>query len=36
MQTHTHRHFNGNCGEAFRFYADTLGGRIGFAMTGST
>jgi hypothetical protein len=23
MQTHTHLHFNGNCGEAFRFYAET-------------
>jgi PhnB protein len=33
MQTHTHLHFNGNCGEAFRFYAETLGGRIVFAMT---
>jgi PhnB protein len=33
MQTLPHLHFKGNCGEAFRFYADTLGGRIAFAMT---
>jgi PhnB protein len=33
MQTHAHLHFKGNCREAFNFYADTLGGRIVFAMT---
>ena len=33
MQTHVHLHFKGNCREAFDFYADTLGGRIVFAMT---
>ncbi len=33
MHTSAHLHFKGNCREAFRFYADTLGGRIVFAMT---
>ena len=33
MQTLPHLHFKGNCSEAFRFYAETLGGRIAFAMT---
>jgi PhnB protein len=33
MQTHTHLHFNGNCAEAFRFYARALNGHIAFALT---
>ena len=33
MQTSTHLHFNGNCREAFDFYARTLGGKIVLAMT---
>jgi PhnB protein len=33
MNTGTHLHFRGNCREAFRFYAEALGGRIVFAMT---
>jgi PhnB protein len=33
MQTGTHLHFNGNCREAFDFYASTLGGKIVFSMT---
>jgi PhnB protein len=33
MQTSTHLHFNGNCREAFKFYAETLGGHITFALT---
>jgi PhnB protein len=33
MQTSTHLHFNGNCREAFDFYARTFGGKIVFAMT---
>ena len=33
MQTHAHLHFKGNCREAFNFYADTLGGKIVFALT---
>jgi PhnB protein len=33
MQTSTHVHFKGNCSEAFRFYAETFGGKIMFAMT---
>jgi PhnB protein len=33
MQTSTHLHFNGNCREAFDFYARTLGGKIVFSMT---
>jgi PhnB protein len=33
MQAHAHLHFNGNCREAFNFYAHTLGGKIVFAMT---
>ena len=33
MSTITHLHFNGNCKEAFDFYAATLGGRIVFSMT---
>jgi PhnB protein len=31
--TTPHLHFQGNCREAFEFYAATLGGRIVFAMT---
>jgi PhnB protein len=33
MQTIPHLHFKGNCREAFKFYAETLGGKIVFAMT---
>ena len=33
MQTGPHLHFKGNCGEAFKFYAETFGGNIEFAMT---
>lgn len=33
MQTIPHLHFKGNCSEAFRFYAETLDGKIVFAMT---
>jgi PhnB protein len=33
MQTAPHLHFNGNCAEAFRFYADTFGGKVVFSMT---
>jgi PhnB protein len=33
MQTGTHLHFNGNCREAFDFYASTFGGKIVFSMT---
>jgi PhnB protein len=33
MQTSTHLHFNGNCREAFDFYARTFNGKIVFAMT---
>ena len=33
MQTAPHLHFRGNCSEAFKFYAETFGGRIEFAMT---
>jgi PhnB protein len=33
MQTAPHLNFNGNCAEAFRFYAETLGGRIVFSLT---
>jgi PhnB protein len=33
VQTNPHLHFQGNCIEAFRFYADTFGGRIEMAMT---
>ena len=33
MQAIPHLHFKGNCGEAFGFYAKTLGGRIAFSMT---
>jgi len=32
-QTGPHLHFKGNCGEAFKFYAETFGGKIEFAMT---
>lgn len=32
-QTGPHLHFQGNCREAFDFYARTLGGKIVFAMT---
>jgi len=31
--TLTHLHFQGNCSEAFKFYAATFGGRIVFSMT---
>jgi PhnB protein len=33
MQTSTHLNFKGNCREAFKFYAETLGGRIVASMT---
>jgi len=33
MLTAAHLHFKGNCAEAFRFYAETFGGKIVFAMT---
>ncbi|HYL02251.1 MAG TPA: VOC family protein [Steroidobacteraceae bacterium] len=33
MQTATHLHFKGNCSEAFKFYAETFGGQIVFALT---
>jgi PhnB protein len=33
MHTSTHLHFRGNCQEALRFYSETLGGRIVFAMS---
>jgi PhnB protein len=33
MHTSAHLHFKGDCREAFSFYAEVLGGRIGFAMT---
>ena len=33
MQPSTHLHFNGNCREAFDFYARTFGGKIVFSMT---
>ena len=33
MQTSPHLHFKGSCSEAFKFYAETFGGRIVFAMT---
>jgi PhnB protein len=33
MQTAPHLHFNGTCSEAFRFYAETFGGKIVFSMT---
>jgi PhnB protein len=33
MHTAAHLHFKGNCREAFRLYAEVLGGRIVFAMT---
>lgn len=35
VHTHTgpHLHFNGNCSQAFKFYAETLGGRVVFSMT---
>ncbi len=33
MHTCAHLHFKGNCREAFRFYAEVLGGRIVLAMT---
>ena len=33
MITSVHLHFKGTCREAFRFYAEVLGGRIVFAMT---
>jgi PhnB protein len=33
MQTSPHLNFKGNCLEAFKQYAEILGGRIGFSMT---
>jgi PhnB protein len=33
MQASPHLHFEGNCREAFDFYATTFRGRIAFAMT---
>jgi PhnB protein len=33
MPTMPHLHFNGNCREAFEYYARTLGGRIEFVLT---
>ena len=33
MVTSPHLHFKGNCGEAFKFYADTFGGKIAFSLT---
>jgi PhnB protein len=33
MQTAAHLQFKGRCREAFRFYAETLGGRIAFELT---
>ena len=33
MKTAPHLHFQGNCAEAFKFYADTFGGKIVFSMT---
>ena len=33
METSPHLHFKGNCEEALRFYAESLGGRIVFKMT---
>ena len=32
MNTIPHLHFNGNCAEAFAFYARTLGGTVAFQM----
>ena len=28
-----HLHFHGDCAQAFRFYADTFGGKIAFSLT---
>src|SRR5215470_2589123 len=33
MKTGPHLHFNGNCREAFDFYARTLNGQVVFAIT---
>jgi PhnB protein len=33
MRLNAHLSFNGNCEEAFRFYADTLGGKLAFQIT---
>jgi PhnB protein len=33
MRVSTHLHFKGNCAEALRFYATTLGGKVSFSMT---
>jgi|SRR5579872_1251809 len=33
MQLSTHLNFDGNCSEAFKFYAETFGGRIGTLLT---
>jgi PhnB protein len=33
MQLTTHLNFNGDCEAAFKFYAETLGGKITFMMT---
>jgi PhnB protein len=34
ITTNTYLHFNGNCEEAFKFYAATLGGKIVMQMKG--
>lgn len=33
MNVRTYLNYGGNCGEAFRFYEQNLGGKIGFMMT---
>jgi PhnB protein len=33
MRLNTYLHFNGDCKEAFEFYANTLNGKVVFAMT---
>jgi PhnB protein len=33
MKLNTHLHFNGRCEEAFRYYEQSLGGKIVFIMT---
>ncbi|HEY8052302.1 MAG TPA: VOC family protein [Steroidobacteraceae bacterium] len=33
MQPAAHLNFKGNCAEAFKFYADTFGGKIVFSLT---
>jgi PhnB protein len=34
ITTNTYLHFNGNCEEAFKFYAETFGGKILMTMKG--